>query len=374
MISTRLMTAVIAATAAIAVTGSATAKDLIYATGQPAKHRLVTKSTIPLLNTLNRLSGGSMNWKMKAGAQVVNMRNALAGVKGGQADAVMFPPSFVRKQVTHTNVVWDTLFFDPDPISSGGAALETVMLDCPECLNDYRKQNAVFITGYATDPQRLFCSKPVRTVAQVKGRRIRGTGVTNRWIKKMGGIPVGMPPTEMVSALERGGLDCVVGPGAWLVAFGLKDVTKHELDFPMGIPRPLAHIVMNRNTWNGLSAKDKKLVLDNVPLAVARGTIEGFLKPFAINKEKTKSEGVKFHAAGPGFKKLMDEFLAKELETIPAVMTRQGATNAQRIVSTILEKTKKWQRLSREKIKGDVDAYAAAIKAEIYDKIDPNKL
>ena len=84
MISTRLMTAVIAATAAIAVTGLATAKDLIYATGQPAKHRLVTKSTIPLLNTLNRLSGGSMNWKMKAGAQVVNMCNALAGVKAAK--------------------------------------------------------------------------------------------------------------------------------------------------------------------------------------------------------------------------------------------------------------------------------------------------
>ena len=118
---------------------------------------------------------------------------------------------------------------------------------------------------------------------------------------------------------------------------------------------PGAHRDAPKYVEGVLSAKDKKLVLDNVTLAVARGTIEGFLKPFAINKEKTKSEGVKFHAAGPGFKKLMDEFLAKELETIPAVMTRQGATNAQRIVSTILEKTKKWQRLSREKIKGDVD-------------------
>ena len=374
MKSILFMTIAAATAGAMAATGTATAKDLIYATGQPAKHRLVTKSTVPLLETLNRLSGGSMNWQMKAGAQVVNMRNALAGVRGGQADAVMFPPSFVRKQVIHTNVVWDTLFFDPDPISSGAAALETVLLHCPECLEDYRKQNAVFITGYATDPQRLFCTKPVSTVAQVKGKRVRGTGVTNRWIKKMGGIPVGMPPTEMVSALERGGLDCVVGPGAWLVSFGLKDVTKHVLDFPMGIPRPLAHIVMNRNTWNGLAAKDKKLILDHVPLAVARGTIEGFLKPFAINKEKTKSEGVKFYPPGPGFKKLMDEFLAAELKTIPAVMTKQGATNAQRIVNSVLETTKKWQRLSRDKIKGDVDAYAAAIKAEIYDKLDPSKL
>jgi TRAP-type C4-dicarboxylate transport system substrate-binding protein len=304
----------------------------------------------------------------------VNMRNALAGVRGGLVDAVMFPPSFVRKELIHTNVVWDTLFFDPDPISSGGAALETVLLHCPECLDDYRKQNAVFITGYATDPQKLFCTKPVRTVAQVKGKRIRGTGVTLRWIKAMGGIPVGMPPTEMVSALERGGIDCVVGPGAWLVAFSLKDVAKHVLDYPMGIPRPLSQVVMNRSTWNDLSAKDKKLILDNVPLAVARGTIEGFVKPFAANREKTKSEGVKFYSSSGDFEKLMKIFLAKELKTIPAVMTKQGATNAQRIVSTVLEITKKWKRLSKEKIKGDVNAYAAAIKSEIYDKIDPNKL
>ena len=374
MKSTRLLTAGIVGAVAMAITGTAVAKDLIYATGQPAKHRLVTKSTIPLLNTLNRLSGGSMNWKIKAGAQVVNMRNALAGARGGQADAVMFPPSFVRKQVIHTNVVWDTLFFDPDPISSGGAALETVLLDCPECLEDYRKQNVVFISGYAADPQKLFCTKPVRTVAQVKGKRIRGTGVTNRWIKAMGGVPVGMPPTEMVSALGRGGIDCVVGPGAWLTAFGLKDVAKHVLDYPMGIPRPLAHVVMNRDTWNGLSAKDKKLILDNVPLAVARGTIEGFLKPSAINREKTKSEGVKFYPSSGDFEKLMEKFLAKELKTIPAVMTKQGATNAQRIVNAVLENTKKWKRLSREKIKGDVNAYAAAIKSEIYDKLDPSKL
>ena len=71
----------------------------------------------------------------------------------------------------------------------------------------------------------------------------------------VGGIPVAMSPVEGVTVMQRGALGCIHGPIAWLTSYGYMDVAKYVLDYPMGNPRGLSIMTMNRDSWNSLSLK-----------------------------------------------------------------------------------------------------------------------
>ena len=159
-----------------------------------------------------------------------------------------------------------------------------------------------------------------------------------------------------------------------MVSFGLKDVTKHVLDFPMGTPRGIGGVIMNRKSWDKLSPAHKRLMLKHMPTATARGTVDGFIKPGKRIRDLATKLGVKYYKAGNDFRDAMAAFVKKEPKVIPAILKKQGAKNADRIVADFLRNLRKWERISSERIKGSAAAFAAALKTEIYDKLDPDKL
>lgn len=99
--------------------------------------------------------------------------------------------------------------------------------------------------------------KPVRTLADLKGMKVRvaskGHGEV---IKAWGGTPVFMPVTQVYNAMQTGVVDAtLIDPGAAL-AFKLTEVSKAVT---VGMKSPLAtfFLVMNHDSWNGLSAAQK---------------------------------------------------------------------------------------------------------------------
>lgn len=54
-----------------------------------------------------------------------------------------------------------------------GATNETLLLNCPKCVEDYAKMNAVHFGGNAPAPYWLQCAKPVEGFADLKDKRIR---------------------------------------------------------------------------------------------------------------------------------------------------------------------------------------------------------
>lgn len=367
-------TIIVTIAAAMLTATPAPARDLVYGTGLPIKHRTITTAIIPYFEAVRRDSNGTLNFKIMPGSQVVNLRSALAGVRDGLVDAGFIIPPFVRKELIHNNIIWDTQFLGSDPIAAAGAAAETILLHCASCRRDYKNYNALYLGGYAGDPQSLMCRTPVKTVADVAGKKIRGAGASNRWAKAMGGVPIGMAPTEMISALERGAIDCVLGPSAWIMSFGLKDITKHVVDFPMGTPRAIAAVVVNRDTWRRFTGNQRRAMVRNMPNLIARGTIDGFIRQAKRNRELAKTHGVTYYKGGQDFADLMARFVKKETTVIPAILKKQGARKTKQILALFRRSLKKWQRISRERIAGDPDAFAAALKTEIYGKLNVNTM
>lgn len=366
-----------AAVVFIAGTGRLTAKELIYGAGIPDKSDEVTIGVDGYAQSLGKLSNGALTMKVLAGGQVVSLYNTLANLRDGTIDAGFVVPTFTRKELKNVNVLYDTEVFGDDPAAITGAANETMLLDCPECMQDFRDNGAVYIASFGNNDKGLICRKPVRTVANVKGLKIRAVGATTRLIAALGGVPVVMSPPDATTALARGTIDCVHGVTTWLKDFGFWDVSKYDLQTPLGSPRLISSVVYARKTWDTMSPADKKVAIDAVPMHLARMVyLVNVVAQKEIEEQAIKDHHITFFQGGQDFTDFMVKFRDKERTEIPEVDAKElGATNAAQIFAAFEKNLDKWEKLAKaNNLKNNMDAMAAAYKSEIYDKIDPSKL
>ena len=109
----------------------------------------------------------------------------------------------------------------------------------------------------------LHSRKPVKTLKDLQGLKLRTAGAWLEISKGMGASPVTMPGGEVYTALERGTIDAT----EWGTLYenkspGFHKVTKYVI-IP-GVHQPTApfELLINKKAWGKLSSEDKKLVED----------------------------------------------------------------------------------------------------------------
>jgi hypothetical protein len=150
----KLLGIVVAGATAMAASG-ASATELIYGAGIPAKSEEITLGVQPYAAALGKLSKGDLTMKVLAGGQVVSLQNTLANLRDGTIDAGFVVPAFTRKELKHVNVLYDTEVFGLDPAAITGAINETILLDCPECREDFHRNGAVYLGSFGNNQKGL---------------------------------------------------------------------------------------------------------------------------------------------------------------------------------------------------------------------------
>jgi TRAP-type C4-dicarboxylate transport system substrate-binding protein len=104
---------------------------------------------------------------------------------------------------------------------------------------------------------------PVRTAEDVKGKRLRFASPTIReFITALGGTPVGLPPTDIVEAMQRGTIDgAVIDYGGAGIAFKMGPVTKYVTEMYSYVTSFC--ICMNPDSYKKLPPNLQKLITDS---------------------------------------------------------------------------------------------------------------
>lgn len=356
---------------------AAHATELVYGAGIPAKSDEIAIGVQSYADDLAKLSGGSLKLKILAGGQVVSLDNTLVALRDGTIDAGFVVPVFTRKELKNTNVIYDTEIFGDDPAAITGAANETMLFDCPECIAEFHQYGAIYLASFGNNNKGLICRKEVKTLADVKGLKIRAVGATTRLITAMGAVPVSMSPPDATTALERGAIDCVHGVITWLQNFGYWDVAKYVLETPLGSPRTISSVVYARSAWDKLTPEQRKIAIEAIPMHLARMVY--LVNVAADQKVKDiaiKEKHVTFIEGGKDFTDLVAKFQEGERTKIPALLKEQlGVKDPEKIFNAFMKNLDKWEKMAKATdLKDHMDAMAAAYKKEIYDKLDPNKL
>lgn len=177
-----------------------------------------------------------------------------------------------------------------DPVIEG-LELSTLIQDIPtgqKALDAYRpavaetllkKHNLVLLGAYPNPSQVLYCREPVKSLADLKGRKVRFYGASmNDFISAAGAVGVSVPLAEVVPSLQRGVVDCGITGTLTGYSFKWPEVTKNL--YTMRFGWGLTLIAASKAKWDALP-KDRQEATRK-----AVGTLEQELWALAASDDK----------------------------------------------------------------------------------------
>lgn len=112
---------------------------------------------------------------------------------------------------------------------------------------------------HAHGPGLLHTKKPVKKLEDLKGMKIRATGLSAKVVEALGGVPVAMPQGGTYEALQKGVVEGTFGPMEVLKGWKQAEVVKYTTEcYGVGYTTTF-FIVMNRDKWNALPDQAKKI-------------------------------------------------------------------------------------------------------------------
>ena len=127
-----------------------------------------------------------------------------------------------------------------------------------------KEWNAYYPLMFSTSPPAVLqtLSKPIRTLEELKGMKIRGTGRIGGLVKALGATPMPMEMVDLYESLRRNVIDGNLGPMEQLKGFKIGEFIKYTTaSWKVGVSYTF-YIVMNRSKWNALPADIKKIFQD----------------------------------------------------------------------------------------------------------------
>lgn len=147
-----------------------------------------------------------------------------------------------------------------------------------------------------TASEAVYSIKPIRTIDDFKGLKIRTSGLNKMFFEELGATCVSIPMTEVTPAMERGELDACEMSSFYIDSkSGIEDVAKYVLvgtiHQPVGVT---VQIFINLDSWNALP-DDLKQIVDYAARVSMWHAFEygGYMDQVMAEKWKDKFEIIK---------------------------------------------------------------------------------
>ncbi|SDL04040.1 TRAP-type C4-dicarboxylate transport system, substrate-binding protein [Maridesulfovibrio ferrireducens] len=147
---------------------------------------------------------------------------------------------------------------------------------------------------HAHGPGLLFTAKnQVKTLEDINGLKLRGTGNSGKLIKTLGGAPVAMSMPDSYQAIRKGVVSGGMYPMESNKGWKMAEVVDYcTLDFPVAYTTTF-FVVMNKSKWNSIPTDLQQIITEiNKEWAVKHG--QAWDESDAAGKEFFVSKGGKF--------------------------------------------------------------------------------
>jgi TRAP-type transport system periplasmic protein len=115
---------------------------------------------------------------------------------------------------------------------------------------------------HAHGPGQLASKKPVKSLDDLKGMKVRGTGLSLKIVGALGGAPVGMAQGETYEALQKGVVDATLCPIETLKGWKQGEVISSITDATAVGYTTAMFVTMNSKKWESLPPEIQKVFTD----------------------------------------------------------------------------------------------------------------
>lgn len=154
-------------------------------------------------------------------------------------------------------------------------------------------------------PGVLTRTRPIRTLADFRGLRLRAQSDAIDVLRQLGADPVNMPMADVYSALAKGVIDGVVAPADTIKSLHFAEVAKHftTIRFSRGAYPARA---MSDRAWRRLPPDLQQVLVEGKPKWEAALNTQ-LLKAEAAGVAYGKSEGISFDGLAPSEQQRFDQ-------------------------------------------------------------------
>lgn len=332
------------------------------------KHPVSTGGYAPLIEKLE--AGETYDVQFFEGGALLDAKPSLGGVRDGITDVTMLALTYFPAEFPHAQLVADMGLATPSNLVAMAAATEFNLLHCEPCLAEYAQQGTVYTGTYSTSPYTIISKEPIRTLADLNGKKMRVPGsLWSRWVQSVGGVEVNVPSSEMFEGLDKGALDIAIqSPGAFR-SYGLWDAAKYMTDINLGTYHSLSLMTWNKDFWSDLTDEQRRMFLDEA----ARACVDATMTYTATDDEvlaAAAEHGVEVIPAPEEMTAAKDEFVQRDVDTVVAIARDQyGIADARPLIDEMRTLIDKWDGIVGEIGEDDRDGLIARLKSEVFDKL-----
>jgi TRAP-type C4-dicarboxylate transport system substrate-binding protein len=226
--------------------------QLSYSIFFPASHGQC-KDGIAWAKEIEKRSNGKIKINVFPGGALTKAKQCYDGVVKGISDIGMSCFAYTRGRFPVMEAVDLPMGYKNGMVASKAAN------DYFQALNPKELSDVKVLYIHAHGPGLLHSQKPVKSLADLKGMKIRSTGLSSKIVKALGGTPVAMPQPATYEALQKGVVEGTFGPIETLKGWKQGEVIKFTTDCPDIGYTTAMFVVMNKAKWNALSDDMKKI-------------------------------------------------------------------------------------------------------------------
>lgn len=219
---------------------------------------------------VEKMSGGRMELTLHDAGEIVPGTKIYDAVKDGLLDFGLNTPAWQKGKYPAGDLFYTLpagiLEFNDLILwlyGGGGKELEQEM---------YGKELVVFPLGL-TPPEEIWSKKPIETLDDIKGLKIRAAGLSMDLWEKLGASVVLLTGGEVLPALQRGMIDATefLDP-SYDYTMGLHEVCKYRFGPPIHMSNNIFQLLIKTKSWDALP-DDLKVIVEKAAMAA---TFQGY--------------------------------------------------------------------------------------------------
>ncbi len=221
--------------------------ELSYSIFFPSTH-VQCQTAVAWAEEIKTRTNGRVNITVFPGGTLTNAPQCYEGVVNGISDIGMSCFAYTRGRFPLLEAL-DLPVGYPDGMTATRATTALTLKYNPEEISDVK-----MLYVHAHGPGILASKKPVESMADLKGLKIRATGLSSKIVENLEGIPIGMSQPETYEALQKGVVEATLCPIETLKGWKQGEVIDYVIESSATGYTTSMFVAMNKSSWEKLPA------------------------------------------------------------------------------------------------------------------------
>jgi TRAP-type C4-dicarboxylate transport system substrate-binding protein len=234
--------------------------ELTYATPYSPAHPF-SRADRRWMDFVEERSGGTLRIRPIWSGALLSSEHSMVELRHGVADVGLITPIYV-KGGAHLIRVQSGFYAGTRTIQDQVDMYRCIASRTPQIGHELEGLVVLAVQGGST-PGFITRERPVRSLADLRGLRIRVPTELLSVLRRLGADPVNMPMGEVYSAMAKGVIDGLVAPEDTFRSLHLAEVARYftRIDIPRGAYPARA---MARERWEALAEEHRRILEEGV--------------------------------------------------------------------------------------------------------------